>query len=71
MSHEYIYLFQIETNFVIVLAFVHNKNTEGNGKSTCKCFAKALIHTFFVFDDLIVTIPLLFFTFFFLKLGLG
>jgi hypothetical protein len=51
----------METNFVIALTFVHNKNTEGNGKSTCKCFAKALIHTFFVSDDLAVTIPLLFF----------
>jgi|UPI000220A29E hypothetical protein len=60
----------METNFVIALTFVHNKNTEGNGKSTCKCFAKALIHTFFVSDDLAVTIPLLFFYFCFLKLGM-
>jgi hypothetical protein len=54
----------METNFVIVPTLVHNKNIEGNGKSTCKCFAIAFIRTFFSVDpsyscvELVVTIPL-------------
>jgi hypothetical protein len=62
----------METNFVIVLAFVHNKNTEGNGKSTCKCFAKALIHTFLsLMIRLWLFLSFLFFYFFLPQAGSG